>query len=219
MKTFLAIIVIALSLGGCEGIRQSNDNEPSATYRPLPKTAACPHDGKHGDDATITVAHNGKTATQVIALTELLENRPDQIADIALATFNATQSDDDFEPWMARVYKLAPRYHLKLHPPDKPTEREWFYLYYWQSGVSPKQAIIEALRSDFLNHDVNVRAVNDTLRSWLIHYEIYKHGVRQQIGYGREMAPTRGAAIARLKWETSNEGQLKILSIHVEKAK
>lgn len=227
MKTKLIAMLAGMVLVGCEGIRQSNNNEPSATYRPLPKSAsyttkpgidyACQHDGKHGDEATITVEHNGKTATQTIALTELLERRPEEIERTALSTFNATKSADNFERWMNRVYRLAPRFGLTLHPPDEPTEREWFYLYYWQYHVSPKRAIIETLQSDFLNQDGNRKAVNDTLRSWLIHYAISKHGVIDKIGYGREIAPTRETAIAHLKYETADQGTLKVLSVERER--
>lgn len=54
------------------------------------------------------------------------------------------------------------------------------------------------------------------LHRWLIHYKIYKHGVLDQDGYGSYYAPTREAAIARLKWESSGEGKLRVLSIERE---
>lgn len=135
-----------------------------------------------------------------------------------MAALVSTASADNFDRWMDRVHKIAPHYRLKLHPKDEllnATEREWFHLYYWQAGYSPKRAILATLESDFLNHEINAKP----LHSWLIHYKIYVRGDVTKIGYGRVIASNRDGAIARLKWETSGEGKLRILSIEKENSK
>lgn len=52
---------------------------------------------------------------------------------------------ESFESWMKRVYRIAPAYDLELHQRDpilRESEREWFYLYYWQGNFTPRQAVI-----------------------------------------------------------------------------
>lgn len=114
MKTFLAIIVIALSLGGCEGIRQSNDNEPSATYRPLPQTANRP--GINYAFAPMALAEK--------------EKRSDDYWQ--------------FEKWLQYLHKEAPRHHLKLQWGEPTQEEFFYLYCWQSSDHSITHAIQKA---------------------------------------------------------------------------
>lgn len=183
-NTLIATVLAGLALTSCAGIRQSNDNEPSATYRPLPKTANLP-DRSFYDSSNPQPHAFYDWMDKVSALAFRVDVNIDGDSEFFVkywkggltpaqalqryridpwpnngGALNATKSDDGFESWMARVYKIAPRYHLKLHPNDElltATEREWFHLYYWQKGVSPEKAVRATYNRDFLNHDISVR--------------------------------------------------------------
>lgn len=96
MKYFLAIITVlfaiifVLLLNSCaffKGVRQSDTRyvtQPGIDY-------ACPHDGNHGDEATITVEHNGKKASQTVASDQLLEKETRFVGEVAILVFNDTK--------------------------------------------------------------------------------------------------------------------------------
>jgi len=78
-------------LSGCQvidGFRRFD----TASYTTRPGIDyACPHDGKHGDEVTITVEHNGKKASQTVASASLLEKETDFVGEVAISVFNDTR--------------------------------------------------------------------------------------------------------------------------------
>jgi hypothetical protein len=88
MKTKL-IAVIALAAV----VPANGGHSKSTAYRRNPGIdCVCSHDGKHGDEITLTIKHNGRTTSQTLATTELLEDRPDLIAQLARTVFNQTDN-------------------------------------------------------------------------------------------------------------------------------
>jgi hypothetical protein len=126
------------------------------------------------------------------------------IAIALMAALVSTASAENFESWMARVYKIAPRYHLKLHPKDElltATEREWFHLYYWQNGVSPERAVRATRYSvAFLNRDIYVKQP-----LWHVSYVCYVSGKADSIGCREVTALSRQAARKQFHREVFGE--------------
>jgi hypothetical protein len=52
-----------------------------------------------------------------------------------------------FIPWMAQVRRLAPRYGYRIEKGDEAWE-EWFWLYYYLDGYSPKAALVATRKHD-----------------------------------------------------------------------
>jgi hypothetical protein len=116
MKTKL-IAVIALAAV----VPANGGHSKSTAYRRNPGIdCVCPHDGKHGDEITLTIKHNGRTTSQTLATTELLEDRPDLIAQLARTVFNQTDNRplyDNSYFWLIEyeVYKRgAPRWSREV---------------------------------------------------------------------------------------------------------
>lgn len=53
-----------------------------------------------------------------------------------------------FDKWMTQLCEIAPRYHFKIKDCEDESLREWFWLYFFLDGKTPKQAIIETTAWD-----------------------------------------------------------------------
>lgn len=65
---------------------------------------------------------------------------------VGIAMVNAATPKDRFDRWFDEVLVIAPRYHLSVK--DDAAWREWFWLYYYEGGVSPKNAVRGTKRYD-----------------------------------------------------------------------
>jgi hypothetical protein len=53
----------------------------------------CPHDGRHGDSASVTVRHNGRKATVTVATAYMLEGNAGEVGRAAECAFENTRGE------------------------------------------------------------------------------------------------------------------------------
>jgi hypothetical protein len=138
MKRLLLMITLA-GLSFLPNARAETDRED------------CPHDGDHGDAMTVTVEHNGRTATRTIATAEMLESKCELIADTAIDAFNETSpvkistvnSDAastfaqswDFYRWMTKAEDIAATRDINIDG------CEGMFAAYYERGETPRKAV------------------------------------------------------------------------------